>query len=202
MVGRILYVEGGGDGKALRSQCREGFRRLLERAGCDKRMPRIVACGGRMRAFQQFEATLRSSEASAILLVDAEAPVEGKDPWDHVRRRPGDGWQRPTSVSAEQLHLMVQLMETWLLADRQTLADFFGSGFREAALPGRAQVEEIPKRDVMSGICEASRGSRKGEYHKGTHSFTLLGRVDPARLSAASPWARRFFEYMRYGSPR
>lgn len=197
MVERTLFVEGGGDGKALRSECRKGFRKLLERAGCEKRMPRIVACGGRTRAFAQFEAALRVPRVSAILLIDAEAPLECSDPWDHVRRRPGDCWQRPASATTEQLHFMVQLMETWLLADRPGLTDFFGAGFRDGALPANPRVEEIPKRDVMSGLCEASRGSRKGEYHKGTHSFVLLGRVDPARLSAVSPWARRFFEHMR-----
>ena len=31
MVSAYLYAEGGGDSKALRSACREGFRKLLER---------------------------------------------------------------------------------------------------------------------------------------------------------------------------
>ncbi len=197
MVGRILYVEGGGDSKALHTKCREGFRKLLERAGCEKRMPRIVACGGRAKAFDDFHARLRAADADPVLLVDAEAPVEGQDPWEHVRRREGDGWERPASATTDHLHLMVQLMETWLIADRRALATFFGAGFREAALPGNPKVEEIPKADVVSGLLAASRVSRKGEYHKGSHSFALLAGIDPSRLSAASAWARRFFEYMR-----
>jgi hypothetical protein len=200
VVGRILYVEGGGDSKALHSKCREGFRKLLERAGCGKRMPRIVACGGRAQAFDDFCARLRAADAEPILLVDSEAPVVGQDPWKHVRKRDGDGWERPARATVDHLHFMVQLMETWLLADRSELAGFFGSGFREMALPGNPRVEDIPKRDVMKGMGDASRGSRRGEYHKGNHSFLLLARVDPARLSTASPWARRFFEHMR-GQP-
>jgi hypothetical protein len=197
VVGRVLYIEGGGDGKALRTRCREGFEKLLRNAGCSGRMPRIVACGGRAQAFEDFQAKLRDPDASPVLLVDAEAPVEGQDPWAHVRARKGDGWTRPDAASGEQLHLMVQLMESWLIADRSALASFFGNGFREGALPRGTRLEEIPKRDVTSGLGEASRNSRKGEYHKGNHSFALLGCIDVARLSAASPWARRFFEHMR-----
>lgn len=196
MVERVLYVEGGGDGKALRTKCREGFSKLLRRAGCEQRMPRIVACGGRAHAFEAFECKLRIADAVPVLLVDAEARVDGEDPWGHVRQRVGDGWQRPPSARSEQLHLMVQLMETWLLADRQALADFFGSGFRARALPANTRVEEVPKADVLSKLRAATRESHKGEYDKGSHSFEVLGRVDPKRLSMASPWARRFFEHM------
>lgn len=88
-------------------------------------------------------------------------------------------------------------METWLVASQPELASFFGAGFRATALPGNPKVEEVPKRDVMKGICGASRDSRKGEYHKGNHGFLLLACVDPERLSEASPWARRFFDHMR-----
>ena len=47
MVTVRLYVEGGGDSKKLRVQCRRGFRKFVEKAGLKGRMPRIVACGGR-----------------------------------------------------------------------------------------------------------------------------------------------------------
>lgn len=200
MVGRILYVEGGGDSKALHSRCREGFRKLLERAGCDKRMPRIVACGGRAQAFADFCSRLRANDGDPVLLVDAEAPVKGNDPWEHVRQRKGDGWERPPSATEDHLHLMVQLMETWLITSRSELASFFGAGFRATALPGNPKVEDVSKPDVMKGIYGASRDSHKGEYDKGNHSFLLLARVDPTQLSAASPWARRFFEHMRGGA--
>jgi len=87
-------------------------------------------------------------------------------------------------------------METWLLVDRNALEDFFGSGFRRNALPSRPRVEKISKEDIESGLRAATVNSRKGSYHKGRHSFELLGRVDPGLLSAASPWARRFFDHI------
>lgn len=194
MVGR-LYVEGGGDSKALHSKCREGFRKLLLRAGCRDRMPRIVACGGRQAAFETFARTIEGSEAT--LLVDAEGPMKVSNPWTHVAGRKGDGWVKPPEATADDLQLMVQLMESWLLADKETLETFFGAGFRPNALPGRTNIEEIPKQDVMRGLEASSRDSRKGAYHKGRHSFELLGSIDPEKLAEASPWARRFLEHMR-----
>ena len=44
---------------------------------------------------------------------------------------------------------MIEIMESWFLADRDALARHFGEGFKAAALPGNpARVESIPKRDV------------------------------------------------------
>lgn len=192
-----LFVEGGGDSKALRTRCREGFSKLLQRAGCRGRMPRIVACGSRGNAFEHFQAELYEGGTTPTLLVDAEGPVDVDDPWDHVRSREGDGWTTPPDATAEQLHLMVQLMESWLLADRDSLVEFFGSGFNSNALPGREDIERIPKADVASALGAATRKTRKGSYDKGRHSFELLARVDPGQLERASPWARRFLDHMR-----
>lgn len=159
-------------------------------------MTRIVACGGRQAAFEHFQASI-SRGTRATLLADSEAPVEGSNPWDHVRSREGDGWERPHGATADDLHLMVQLMESWLLADREALARFFGPGFRAGALPKNPDLEAIPKQDVIAGLLAASKPSRKGTYGKGRHSFDLLGRIDPETLASASPWARRFLDHMR-----
>jgi len=53
-----LYVEGGGDSKELKTHCRRGFRKFIEKAGLQGRMPRIVACGGRQRAYDSFATAL------------------------------------------------------------------------------------------------------------------------------------------------
>lgn len=101
MVGLKLYVEGGGDSKTLRTACRRGFAEFLRKAGFVGRMPRIVACGGRRHAYDDFCTAIRNGE-SAMLLVDSETPVavnhnpdeEGKggQPWAHLEARQGDQW--------------------------------------------------------------------------------------------------------------
>ena len=63
---------------------------------------------------------------------------------------------------------MVQCMEAWFLADRGTVSDYFGNGFRPAALPGRADdIERIPKPDVLAGLDYAARDcGTRGGYRK------------------------------------
>ena len=46
-----VYVEGGGDGKDLRTKCRRGFSSFFEKADLVGRMPQVIACGGRAKAF-------------------------------------------------------------------------------------------------------------------------------------------------------
>lgn len=197
MVTTRLYVEGGGDSKALRTTCREGFRRLIEKAGMKGRMLRIVACGGRQNAFESFATALAQATGSdgPMLLVDAEGPLTAANPWAHLGAR--DGWAPPAGATDDQCHLMVQVMESWFLADRSAVGDLFGQGFRESALPGNPQVEDIPKADVLDGLNRAVRDCGKGGYRKGDHSFSILGAIDPAKVQAVAPYAKRFFDTLR-----
>jgi hypothetical protein len=100
MVEYKLYVEGGGDSKLLRTECRTGFSTFLEKAGLGGAMPRIVACGSRGEAYNKF-CTAVGQGQKAFLLVDSESPVDVEHaagepetwkPWEHLRRRTGDGW--------------------------------------------------------------------------------------------------------------
>lgn len=208
-----LYVEGGGDTALLKSACREGFTKFLGKAGLAGRMPRIVACGSRADAFDSFCTALRSGEA-AMLLVDSEAPVlpaaqPGNatlpddraqwQPWLHLKQRPGDEWDKPDGSDDLQCHLMVQCMEAWMLADRETLKAFFGQGFKESALPvATHRVEGIGKQQIYDALAKASRDCKtKSSYGKGEHSFKLLAMINPAKVSEASPWAKRLIETLQ-----
>jgi hypothetical protein len=141
-----LYVEGGGDAKVLRTACRRGFSEFLARAGLKGHLPRIVACGGRRQAYDDFCTALRQNRHTAMLLVDSEDPVTVSSPWIHLLQRPGDAWPTPLGATDDACHLMVQCMESWLLADRDTLRRFFGQGFNPSALPPASNpIETIPK---------------------------------------------------------
>lgn len=194
---RKLFVEGGGQNDALKAECRRAFRVLFEKAGLRDRLPRIVACGSRRNAYDQFCTALKSARPSdlAFLLVDSEGPVVASDPWKHVEVRSADQWQRPSGAGQEHLHLMVQCMESWFLADRATLHRFFGQGFQDSALPGASRaVEEVSKADLARGLERATHATAtKGCYAKGRHSFAVLAELDVRQLRSASPWAERFF---------
>ena len=168
-----LHVEEGGDRKPLRTECRQAFREFLRKAGIAGRLPRIFASGGRQQAYDDFRHALGASRAddSVMLLVDSEGPVAaGAGPWRHLKDR--DGWDKPAGATDDHVHLMVQCMEAWFLADKDRLADFFGRGFNANALPRNPDAEKVAKNDVLNGLKNATRQcKRKGEYGKGRHSF-------------------------------
>ena len=193
-----LYVEGGGDNKALQTECRRGFSEFLRKAGLEGRMPRIVACGPRRRAYDSFRTSHQNwgGDVFPVLLVDSEGPVLGQDSWDHVRVRSGDGWSRPDGASVDQLHVMVQAMEAWFHADKNALLHYYGQCFKAGALGRRPDIENIPKADLFEGMRRATKDCENGEYSKGRDSFKILSRIDPALVEAASPCAKRFLESM------
>ena len=184
-----LYVEGGGDSKVLKTACRKGFRTFVEKAGLTGSMPGVVACGSRRNAYEKFETAQAQKDKSALLLVDAEGPVTAKGAWQHLKER--DGWDRPGGAADSQCHLMVQVMESWFLADRDALEGFYGQGYRSNALPSGQNVEQVPKQDVLKGLDRAAGNTSKGSYKKGAHSYEILATLDPARVRNASPHADR-----------
>jgi hypothetical protein len=194
MVEMRLYVEGGGDAKPLRTACRRGFSEFLAGAGLKGHMPRIVACGGRRQAYDDFCIAVQQGKHDAMLLVDSEDGVSAESPWQHLLQRAGDQWPRPPGSEDDACHLMVQCMESWLLADRDTMRAFFGQGFAAGALPAaETSVETIAKTAVMQALKDATRNCKtKARYGKAEHSFLLLSLIDPAKVMAASQWANRF----------
>jgi hypothetical protein len=183
----IVYVEGGGDTAALRARCREGFRKLLEKAGFSDRMPRIVASGSRAGTFDDFRTAhrARGEDDYPILLVDSEERVND-EPWEHLEAR--DGWKRPENAEDEQAQLMVVCMETRILADREALRRAFRPGLRENALPGEKDLERRSKEDVQAGLAKATAGcQRDRRYEKGRRSFQLLAELDPNTLAKHLP---------------
>jgi hypothetical protein len=201
MVSSKLFVEGGGDSDVLRTACRKGFTEFLKKTGVAGQMPRVVSCGSRKEAYDDFCVALSAGER-AFLLVDSEDLVNSEHaqkPWQHLAVRPGDQWTQPTGSTDEQCHLMVACMESWFLADRQVLTSFFGQGFNGNALPAPTRaIESITKQQVYDALSKAtSRCKTKAPYGKGEHSFKLLVLLNPDVVSSASPWAKRFIDELK-----
>ncbi|MDR1639848.1 MAG: DUF4276 family protein [Clostridiales bacterium] len=197
-----LFVEGGGDRHALKAECRNAFTSFLKKAGFSGKMPRVVACGSRIKAFESYTDEIAAG-GKAFLLVDSEAAVEdiyqkgdilNWNPWAHLLSR--DGWIKPTNAKDIDCHLMVQIMETWFIADIDTLVNYFGQNFNRNALSKKNLIELIPKKDIYSALALATKATNKGVYSKGEHSFQLLRLIDPKKVKSLSPWARRFLELL------
>ncbi|MCB9529479.1 MAG: DUF4276 family protein [Myxococcales bacterium] len=194
---RVLYVEGTGRGEsAQQSECRRAFQKLFDALGV-RNKPAVVACGGRQAAYERFCSALVGGEEDAWLLVDAEEPATGDDPWAHVAARRGDGWARPAGATTAQLHLMAVVMETWLVADRDALRVVFGPKLDEKPLPAvDVRLEQVEKARIYAALGKATRDTPAGDYGKGRHAFRVLALVSPERL-AVLPWAARFMAEMK-----
>jgi hypothetical protein len=187
-VSTHIYIEGA-DSKEDQIRCREGFRRLLEKLGfaAQKRMPRLSACGGRDSAFDDFKTALSCAGAGhfVALLIDSEDPVASlEQTWAHLKMR--DGWDKPTGASDEQVLFMTTCMETWIVADRETLRKHYGHKLQENALPPPNNLESRDRSDVHDKLAHATRDCANA-YEKGKRSFVLVGELSPAALEPLLP---------------
>ena len=182
---------------ALGAQFREGWTKFFAVAGLGGRMPKVVRGGSRTQTFDRFatDTMERSTDIVPLLLVDSEHPVEtGHSVWQHLRA--GDGWNKPVGAGEDDAFLMVQVMETWFLADRDALREFFGSRFAENALGQWAELEDVPKETVLGALRNATERCQK-HYAKGRVSFELLAQVDPARVEASCPHGKALLKRLR-----
>ena len=89
---------------------------------------------------------------------------------------------------------MVQVMETWFLADRIALQTYFGERFKANAFRQWPQLEEVFKETVLDALATA-RCSKP--YAKGKIAFQLLARIDPDLVGAACPHAKDLLNRLR-----
>ena len=140
-----------------------------------------------------------NSGAFNILLVDSDGPdngnliasVKARSTWDN---------QTGASIQDNQIHFMVQVMESWFLADKDALRRYYGRDFQPNRLPPNQNVEQKPSNYVIGGIENATRRTRKGKYHKTRHAPDLLAQIDAAKVRQAAPTAVGFSP-LSYPSP-
>jgi hypothetical protein len=153
----------------------------------------VIASGSRDAAFKDFCSALKKHrEDFIVLLVDSEEGVN-TGVWQHLSARVGDNWRRPAGAVDDQAHLMVQVMESWFLADQDALADYYGQKFLRGSLPRQPNIELIAKEEVFSTLRHASKPTQKGEYHKTRHGFDLLELMSPNLVRAVSVHANNLF---------
>ena len=193
-----LYVEGAGPTDLQRSQCRQAFQAFFKSLGLAGRLPGTVACGGRQAAYDDFVTAVAANKSCVLplLLVDSEGPVApGQTAWQHLRVR--DNWAKPAGASDDQAFLMVQVMETWFLADRKTLRRYAGPEFRADALRAWPSLEDVSKQKVYEALDKATADCGGKRYAKGTRSFEILGMLNAGTVENACPHAKRLLDRLR-----
>ena len=88
---------------------------------------------------------------------------------------------------------MVQTVESWLIADPEMLAEYYGKDFRENALPKRKDVEAVDKDKVLASLKRATERTSKGKYHKTQHTPDLLERIRPEVVRQRAKHCDRLF---------
>ena len=192
-----IYMEGGSKGNSSKRAIRQHVSKFIQKAGVSENTFQVIPCGDRSRTYRQFVNQHKQNEdAMVLLLVDAEEPVTTKRPWRHLKNRKSDGWDIPVGATDEQCHLMVQVMESWFMADKEGLEQYYGQGFAVKVLPKNPRIEQIPKETVYSKLNKATVNTQKGDYesHKGKHGFEILARLNPEKVRQSSPYADRFFK--------
>ena len=182
-----LYVEGGGNSREQHARCREGFRKLLEKAGFLGRMPRIIAGGGRRNTFDQFRTAIHNAKQNEypILLVDSEDAINGNmTSWEHLKAR--DNWDCPYGAASDQVQLMVTCMETWIMADKTALLTYFGQCIVEDQLFPINNLEIRNRHDIQDALVAATHSCKK-TYRKGDRSFEILAELNPKILIVHLP---------------
>ena len=62
---------------------------------------------------------------------------------------------------------------------------------RSRKIPG---LNKLPKMMFWMALDRAARDTSKRGYHKGSHSFEILAKLDAEKVKNASPHAKRFIE--------
>lgn len=197
-----IYMEGGGDTSNTRGRLRQGMGEFLRelKAKCrdSRRNWNLVLSGGRNEAIEHFADAHRHARPGelVVLLVDSEGPVSASSPAAHLRAEGGRMGRLLKGAPDDAIHLMVQTMETWIVADREALAAYYGQHFAAGALPPADDLEAVLKRDVARALGNATRKTLKGAYHKTRHAGNLLARIDPAKARRRCRHCDRLFSVL------
>ena len=195
MVKVRIFIEGGSSGKISDKVFKEAWTAFFAAAGLSGRMPRIVRGEGRSTTFRKFRTARRRTNELLLLLVDSEGPVAAdQSAWEHLHNQ--DNWNQPPGAADDSAYLMVQVMETWFLADREALRRFFGPSLNENHFSQWPDLQAVPK-DTVLNVMEMSTANCQRPYSKGKVSFELLGQIDPDIVATACPHAGQLLDYLR-----
>jgi hypothetical protein len=89
---------------------------------------------------------------------------------------------------------MVQLMESWFLADPGTLGEYYGKDFSSKAIGSTRNVERIEKALVLQRLKHATKRTQKREYSKVAHAPELPARIDPGLVRSRAENCKTLFE--------
>ena len=153
---------------------------------------KLVCCGPRGEAFRGIQ-ECRQQRGQCGERPAGRCRGSGQRPAPGITCEAGINWDL-SFASEDAVHLMVQAMEAWIVADSEALAGYYGQGFRARRLPKANNLEIVLKPTVERSLTEATQHTQKGPYHKIRHASDLLKRIDPDKSKGRCPHCERLFE--------
>jgi hypothetical protein len=169
-----IYFEGQPD---LREGFHLFFGDLIKMASERRVRFNLIACGDGAAVTKRLQDACKERRRNELVLAlkDSEGPLDRRSKVD-----PREHW-------------MVELMESWFLADPAALEDYFSRLFKLGKI---APVETIPKKDVYAKLKAATKACNKRytDTTKSEHARNLLGRIDARVVRRAAPHCDRLFK--------
>lgn len=196
----LVYIEGEGGGskpaerKYLDSDFRKSWRAFLaplaEAATRGGATFQCIPGHGRGQAYSDFSKPIPSNQdALRILIVDSEGPVDDvSKPWAAL------GWPTPPGVSDRHCYLIVQCLETWLLADVPAVQRHFDRlkpCFNAKPIKRWPDLEAVPTFTVQKALEDATLKCKRRYGH--ADGNLIVGAVDRAHVGKL-PAGHRLFE--------
>lgn len=198
MVAIKIYIEGGGEGKDLDIRFREAWSKFFTSAGLSGRMPRPVRGKGRRHTYDLFCTAITNQQKGEfpLLLLDSEDPFDAtQSRWKHLERR--DRMEQPGNATEEHLYLMAQVMETWILADLESINSYFGDLFNKDKIPAWHDLEAVPKHAIFDALEKATSKCGHRKYSKGKISFEVFAVLKAHKVAEKCPEAKRLLDFLK-----
>jgi len=195
-----IYVEGGPKGTnadGLR-RFKNGFKQHFLKLDPHLNSLDVSPCGSTDDTIRDYARAVGEHEQNRIvaLLVDSETLVSAETPAKHLKTRLDSANIPPNE--RENIFLMVQCMEAWLVTDVDALEKCFGKKLKAGALPQNPNIESVPKRDVLSKLAIAIKATPSAPYHKIDHGAKILAELNPDRVGKRSANARNLHSFLRH----
>ncbi len=194
-----LYVEGGSKGSHKRAtiKLQQGFdsffKEIKELARSKKISFKIIPAGNTQSTYDDFIFSVENSPQSFnLLLVDSDDALSENESARAFLQKKYKKWKLKT-VKDEQCHLMVQIMESWFIADVDALKQFYGQGFNAGKFPKNRNVEAVEKEQIKKSLKAAIAKTNKKEYHKIEHGSKLLEIINPNKVREAALHCEKLF---------
>ena len=190
-----IVFEGSSD---LRSGYSQLFQAHRDRARAKRLRFKLVAGGPRTETIKDFLRFCSTEPSSLnVLLIDSEGPVTDTVRYISDSIRSLSVWNAGGFCSDEQLHLMVQAMEAWFVADPQSLRRHFGRDYNTRALPSPQAAETVSAADLVTAIRRGLPHSRRRRgYDKVSDGVELLRWIDVDIVSQHCVHFRRLWAFL------